>query len=148
MTIAPYDDVLAADILAIQATAQQAVAAAAAASAAAAAALQGSAAAYELLVGINSQSAAPLANGDAGYVLISNGGTAAPSFQPFSGSSFTFNQGTPEATWTITHNLDRFPSVTIVDSANNVVEGDITYLSTAEIQVSFASAFSGTAYLN
>ena len=39
------------------------------------------------------------------------------------------------------------PSVTVVDSANTVVEGDVQYNSTTQLTITFASAFTGKAYL-
>ena len=50
--------------------------------------------------------------------------------------------------WTITHNLGEYPSVTIADLNNNVVIGDIDYLSTNQVRVSFSNAFAGCAFLN
>jgi hypothetical protein len=64
------------------------------------------------------------------------------------GNTFVFTQGTPSASWTVTHNLNSYPSVSVVDSAGNVVEGAIQYLSSAALIVTFSSAFSGAAYLN
>lgn len=51
-------------------------------------------------------------------------------------------------TWTITHNLNRYPSVTVVDSGGNVVTGDVTYLDSNTVQIVFTGAFSGSVYLN
>ena len=47
----------------------------------------------------------------------------------------------------ISHTLDGFPSVTVVDSAGTVVIGEVSYNSTSSVTVSFESAFSGKAYL-
>lgn len=63
-------------------------------------------------------------------------------------ATYVHEQMVALATWTITHNLGRYPSVTIVDSANDVVIGDITYLSDDQIRLKFNAAFSGKAYLN
>lgn len=63
-------------------------------------------------------------------------------------NTFVHNQLTPSNTWVINHNLGRYPSVTIVDSANSVVVGDIAYDSTNVITVRFQGVFSGSAYLN
>jgi hypothetical protein len=57
-------------------------------------------------------------------------------------------QGSASATWVITHNLGFYPNVTVQDSAGNIVEGEITYTNTNSLTVSFASAFSGKAYLS
>ena len=56
-------------------------------------------------------------------------------------------QGTASTTWTITHTLGGYPSVSIVDSAKTVVFGEVSYTSVSQIVVNFSSAFSGYAYL-
>lgn len=56
-------------------------------------------------------------------------------------------QASPSSTWNITHNLGGRPSVMVVDSANTVVVGEVTYLSNTQITVSFTVPFSGYAYL-
>lgn len=61
---------------------------------------------------------------------------------------FVFTKITPDSIWEITHNLDKYPSVTVVDSAGSVVIGDITYTSKSSLTVTFSAAFSGKAYLN
>ena len=50
--------------------------------------------------------------------------------------------------WIITHNLGRYPSVTVVDNDNNVVVGDIKYDNTNIITITFDAAFTGCAFLN
>ena len=67
--------------------------------------------------------------------------------------TYTHNQSSTSATWTITHNLNRFPSVTVVDSANTVVIGTVVYNSANQLTITFfaggsAVAFQGKAYLN
>jgi hypothetical protein len=62
--------------------------------------------------------------------------------------SETFTQAIPSASWTIHHSLAFSPVVTVVDSSGRVVEGDVTYVDSSTITVSFSSAFSGTAYLS
>ena len=54
----------------------------------------------------------------------------------------------PSDTWTITHDLNCYPSVTVVDSSGDVVEGSIQYISSDELVVTFSAPFSGVAYLN
>ena len=61
---------------------------------------------------------------------------------------FTYIKSTPDSVWDITHDLDKYPSVTVVDSAGSVVIGDITYTSKSALTVTFSAAFSGKAYLN
>lgn len=61
---------------------------------------------------------------------------------------YTHNQIASSSTWTINHNLNKYPSVTVVDSAGTVLIGDIQYINENTLIVSFSSDFSGKAYLN
>jgi hypothetical protein len=61
---------------------------------------------------------------------------------------YSHNQSSPSATWTITHNLGKVPSVTIIDSSNRVVFGEVEVINSNEIVLYFNGAFSGKAYLN
>lgn len=51
-------------------------------------------------------------------------------------------------TWEITHNLYKYPSVSVVDTGGNVVVGDVEYTSLNTLVIKFTAPFSGTAYLN
>lgn len=62
--------------------------------------------------------------------------------------TFVSCQDAPLSVWTITHNLGKFPSVTVVDSGNSTVIGDVDYVNSNILKITFASAFSGCAYLN
>ena len=66
--------------------------------------------------------------------------------------TFVFTQGVPAVTWTIQHNLGKFPSVSVVDTVNTVngqvYYGDVKYIDSNNLTVTFASQFSGKAYLN
>jgi len=64
------------------------------------------------------------------------------------GGTYDYVQGTPAAVWTIVHNLGYRPQVSVVDSANNVVEGDYSYPDANTMVLTFSSAFSGVAYLS
>lgn len=56
-------------------------------------------------------------------------------------------QTTASDTWTINHALGGKPSVTVVDTGDNVVHGDVQYISATQIVCSFSSPFAGYAYL-
>jgi hypothetical protein len=62
--------------------------------------------------------------------------------------NFVYSQNTPQSQWVIVHNLGKFPSVSVVDSAQTHVEGDVQYDSVNQLTLSFASGFSGKAILN
>ena len=61
---------------------------------------------------------------------------------------YVFTQSTPAAVWTINHDLNKYPSVSIVDSANDEVIGEVNYTSTTQVVITFSAAFSGKAFLN
>jgi len=62
--------------------------------------------------------------------------------------AYAHTQGTSSATWTINHNLDFYPNVTVLDSAGTIVEGEIAYPSRNQVVLTFTAAFSGKAYLS
>lgn len=64
------------------------------------------------------------------------------------GTTYVYNQGSPATTWTITHNLGQYPSVTVVDSGGTTVGGSVNYLNSNTLEVTFTVAFGGKAYLN
>jgi len=62
--------------------------------------------------------------------------------------TFTFTQGVPSATWVVTHNLNKFPSVSVVDTADTSGFGAVTYDSANQLTITFSGGFAGKAYLN
>jgi len=88
--------------------------------------------------------------GDAGQVLSSTGAAKTlwiPQSPP-GGTTFTFTQGAVALVWTIQHNLDKFPSVTTVDDANNQYFGELEYVDSNNLTITWGIAFKGFAYLN
>lgn len=71
--------------------------------------------------------------------------------QAFFGASsdtYTFTQPSASSTWNIQHNLNKFPSVTVIDGYNRVFVGDIEYVDSNNITITFSAAVAGKAYLN
>lgn len=66
------------------------------------------------------------------------------------GSDLTYvhKQNVSAAVWEITHNLNKYPSVTVVDSAGTTVIGECDYIDTNNVKLTFKGAFSGKAFLN
>ena len=62
--------------------------------------------------------------------------------------TFNFTQSVASNRWEIKHGLNKYPSVTIVDTGDNVVIGQIDYVDLNNVVCTFTSAFSGKAYLN
>ena len=54
----------------------------------------------------------------------------------------------PSKVWDITHNLNKKPSVTIINNDNQVVIGDVQYIDKNNLKVSFSAEFSGKAICN
>ena len=57
-------------------------------------------------------------------------------------------QSTTSATWLIAHLMGKNPSVSVVDSANNQVFGDVEYIDSDNLTIRFKYPFKGKAFLN
>lgn len=64
------------------------------------------------------------------------------------GGTYTHQQAIPDSIWTILHNLGFNPNVSVVDSAEQQVQGTIKYINLNTLTVEFSFPFSGTAYLS
>lgn len=62
--------------------------------------------------------------------------------------TFIFTQTAPSTEWTVQHDLEKFPSITVVDTGKTVVIGDYTYVDNNNVILSFSAAFAGKAYFN
>jgi hypothetical protein len=65
-----------------------------------------------------------------------------------SDKNFIYDQQVLSTTWNINHNLNKFPSVLIVDNSGTIVEGEIKYIDLNNITINFNIAFKGKAYIN
>ena len=63
-------------------------------------------------------------------------------------ANFVYEQTEASAEWIIVHNLNKYPAVSIIDSAGDEVVGNVHYDSTNQVTITFAGAFKGTATLN
>lgn len=61
---------------------------------------------------------------------------------------FVFEQAESKDEWEINHNLNKKPSVTVVDEYDRVVIPAVEYVTDNKIIVRFNFAFKGKAYLN
>jgi len=62
--------------------------------------------------------------------------------------TFVFTQGVPSVVWSVQHDLNKFPSVSVVNNNNVVINGEVTYIDNNNVQLDFSAAFAGKAYLN
>jgi len=65
-----------------------------------------------------------------------------------SDKTFVHDQAVPSAIWTITHNLGKFPSVSVVDTQKTIYWGNVEYINSNQLKVTFSAAFAGQAFLN
>jgi hypothetical protein len=65
-----------------------------------------------------------------------------------SGGYFHHVQSLPVATWYIVHNLGYNPAVSVTDSAGDMWEGHVTYVTTDALTITFHAPFSGVADLS
>lgn len=62
--------------------------------------------------------------------------------------NYVYYQNTPSATWTIIHNLGKLPSVTVIDSGGDEVEGSVNFIDNNILIITYSAPFSGKATLN
>lgn len=63
-------------------------------------------------------------------------------------TTYTFTQLAAVYSWDIIHLLNRYPSVTVIDSGGTEIIPNVSYISDDEIQLYFENPTSGKAYLN
>jgi len=65
-----------------------------------------------------------------------------------SATGYVHNQIISSNNWIISHGLDKYPSVTVVDTLGRIIQGDVQYVDLNHVVVSFTGQFSGQAFLN
>jgi hypothetical protein len=86
-------------------------------------------------------------------IAITSVGTAGPAGA--GDLNIVHTQGVAASTWQVSHNLGKYPSVTVVDSADNIVIGTVIYkdwtnnsASSSKLQIVFEGTFTGKAFIN
>lgn len=65
------------------------------------------------------------------------------------GGSYVHNQSSSSSLWTVTHNLGYYPGgISVIDSGESIVVGDVTHTSMSQFTVSFSTAFTGKVYVS
>lgn len=62
--------------------------------------------------------------------------------------TYTHDQDIPSAQWVITHNLNKYPAVQVIDSGGCWVIGQVTHNSLNQLTLDFRGSFTGKAYMN
>lgn len=63
-------------------------------------------------------------------------------------NNFVFDKQVASSVWVVVHNMGKFPSVSIVDTANDQVEAEVKYNSNNQLTITFTAPVAGKAYLN
>lgn len=63
-------------------------------------------------------------------------------------NTYTHSQTTSSTTWDITHNMNKYPHISIFDDTNDLVFGNIEYISLNEVRITFSKTIKGMCYLN
>ncbi|NCU71477.1 MAG: hypothetical protein EBY66_00440 [Candidatus Fonsibacter lacus] len=66
---------------------------------------------------------------------------------PAGGTAFVYQQTAPATTWTINHNLGYKPSVELLDSGSQEIDGDVSHPSDNQTVVTLNPASAGLARL-
>jgi len=83
------------------------------------------------------------------YAVAVYPGFVNPNIDPNVGDkTFVYTQAVASATWNIQHDLEKFPSVSIVNDDNTQVFGGVEYIDNNNLIITFTAAFSGKAYMN
>lgn len=62
--------------------------------------------------------------------------------------SYRHTQNAPLTTWTVNHNLNFYPNVTVFNSAGSQVEGNVSHIDETSLTITFSTAVSGKAHLS
>jgi hypothetical protein len=65
-----------------------------------------------------------------------------------SDANYVHNQTTASNVWTVNHGLNKFPSVTTIDSSERVVFGEIEFVDENNVVLTFKGSFKGKAFFN
>lgn len=86
-------------------------------------------------------------------VTITTAGTQGPPGPPgIPGSggdvNYIHDQAVPSTVWTVTHSLNKYPSVTVIDTSSTEVDGTVEYIDLNSLSITFNASFAGKAILN
>ena len=62
--------------------------------------------------------------------------------------NYVHTQAVASTVWEVNHGLNKYCSVVVVDSGDIVVVGNVVYIDTNNVRLTFAAPFSGKAYFN
>jgi hypothetical protein len=63
-------------------------------------------------------------------------------------ANYVHSQEVVSRVWRVEHNLNKYPSVTIVDAGGNILYTEVEYIDKNNLEVRFEASTSGKAYMN
>jgi hypothetical protein len=69
-------------------------------------------------------------------------------FDTFAPQQYTHDQQVSSDVWDVTHNMNRYPVVVVIDSSGSVVTGEVTYITNNRVKIEFSAPFGGKAYFS
>ena len=61
---------------------------------------------------------------------------------------YHYSQPSPSNAWVINHGLNGYPDIRVVDTAGNLLMGQVAYITANQVTVQFSAALVGDAYLS
>lgn len=83
-----------------------------------------------------------------GYENINIGVTDVVTVTGNGDKNFVYEQQSASSTWDITHNLNKLPSITVIDSAGSVIQGEYEEVDENRVILYFSAPFTGKAIMN
>ena len=62
--------------------------------------------------------------------------------------TYVYSQTIPASEWNIKHNMNKYPSVTVIDNNSVQVLAEVKYIDNNNVKITFTNQFSGKAFLN
>lgn len=82
------------------------------------------------------------------YVVWPGGAGATPPDPTGGDKTYVHTQGAPATSWVVTHNLNKYPAVDVVDTGNSAVIPSVQYTDINTVTLTFGSPTSGKAFVN
>lgn len=82
------------------------------------------------------------------FSLLVDGDGNVVTFPRVSVPMYLHTQSVAASTWTVNHNLGRYPAIEIRSVGNVVVQADITHINVNQSQINFSAPYAGSAYCN
>lgn len=81
-----------------------------------------------------------------GYSVVDANGVA--NLDLLDDANFVYTQSVAASTWDVVHNLNKLPSILVIDTAGTVIQGEYEIVDSNHVILRFSAPFAGKAILN